>query len=303
MSPTRRTFLASASAAAALAGASGQGQIGVSLAAWSLSASFFQGGWKLLDLPGIMRERLGLEGLEHVNQFFENPTLNYLQKLKRACSDNGIKQYLLMVDHEGSTAAIDPKERKQAEVAHRKWIDIACFLGCRYVRCNLYGGAENWKEDRDLTKRGAETFRNLLEYAKGSGIQILVENHGRASSDPDVLVDLVKKVNHPDFGLLVDLGNWNRGDDRYAAVKKILPYGRGLSVKGTWGSNLDPAFDMEKLLRVALEGGYKGWWGIEVSQRRERNAPPLSGKELLEREVQTVREVKAIVERVVFGKP
>ena len=295
----RRTFLATSAATAALA-ATKQPQ-GVSLAAWSFSGSFFQGKWKLLELPGILRNTLGITALEHVNQFFENPMLTYLQKLNRACQDAGVQQTILMVDGEGSTASPDKNERVRAAIQHRKWIDIAHYLGCHSVRCNLYGGADNWKEDPDLVSRGAETMHAMLDYAKGSDLNIIVENHGRASSDPELLVALVKKVNHPKFGLLCDLGNWNKGDDRYAAVRKTLPYAKGLSVKGTWGEHLDPAFDAEKLVRTALEGGYSGWWGLEVGPRIPRTAK-ISADERFAAEVKTVLEAKAIVDRVVLKK-
>jgi sugar phosphate isomerase/epimerase len=285
---------------AALRSQSGGKQEGISLAAWSFSGSFFQGKWKLLELPGILRERLAIPALEHVNQFFENPTLRYLQQLKRACADNGVQSTILMVDNEGSTASPDKAERMQAAVAHRKWIDIAQYLGCHSVRCNVYGGAADWKQDPDLVSRAAETLHSMLDYAKGSNLNIIVENHGGASSDPDILVALVKKVNHPKFALFCDLGNWNKGADRYANVRKTLPYARGLSVKGTWGESLDPAFDAEKLVRTALEGGYSGWWGLEVTPRNR--GAKLPADEQFAKEVQTVLEAKAIVERVVFKK-
>jgi sugar phosphate isomerase/epimerase len=275
---------------------------GVSLAAWSFSRSFFQGKWKLLEMPGILRDQLGIRAFEHVNQFFENPTLNYLQKLNKAFQDAGVEQTILMVDNEGATAALDAAERKLAGVAHRKWMDIAQYLGCHSMRCNVYGGQENWKQDAELVKRAAETMHDMLRYSEGSKLNIIVENHGRASSDPDILVRLVKEVNHPRFGLLCDLGNWNTGDDRYLAVKKTLPYAKGLSVKGTWGADLDPAFDAEKLVRTALEGGYKGWWGLEVTPRRGREEPSLSADEQFSLEKKTVLEAKAIVERTVMGK-
>ena len=298
----RRTFLStSAAAALAAAGAGGAQPQGISLAAWSFSGSFFQGKWKLLELPGILRDQLGITALEHVNQFFENPTLRYLQQLKKACADAGVKSTILMVDNEGATASPDAAERKQAAIQHRKWIDIAQYLGCRSLRCNVYGGATDWKQDRDLVNRAAETMLAMVEYAKGSGVDIIVENHGGASSDPDVLVALVKKVNHPNFGLLCDLGNWNKGDDRYAAVRKTLPYAKGLSVKGTWGENLDPAFDAAKLVQTALDGGYSGWWGLEVTPRRARGEK-MPADELFALEVKTVLEAKAIVERLVLRK-
>jgi sugar phosphate isomerase/epimerase len=296
----RRQFLLSS--AAAFAPGDGLNRQAVSLAAWSFSASYFLGKWKLLELPGILRNRLQIDALEHVNQFFENPTLNYLSKLKKACADAGVRSTILMVDNEGSTASADKAERELSVTAHRKWIDIAHYLGCLSVRCNVYGGAANWKTDTGLVDRAAESMLAMLRYAEGSGLNLIVENHGRASSDPDVLLALVKKVNHPRFGLLCDLGNWNEGDDRYANSRKILPYARGLSVKGTWGPDLDPAFDAEKLVKLALDGGYVGHWGLEVTRRRLAGAPRLGADEQFEMEVKTVLEAKAIVDRVVLRK-
>lgn len=306
MNISRRQILGSAAGVAAslplTAAPAPAPEQGISLAAWSFSGSFFKGKWKLIDMPVIMRDQLGIGALEHVNQFFENPLLSYLQKLNKAFNDAGVRQTILMVDGEGSTASPDVKERKLSAVAHRKWIDIAHYLGCHSVRVNMYGGADDWTKDPDLTKRAAETMHWMLDYAKGSDLNIIVENHGRASSDPDVLVRLVKEVNHPKFGLLCDLGNWNRGTDFYANSRKTLPYAKGLSVKGTWGPDTDPSFDAEKLVKTAYDFGYKGWWGLEVGPRRARNAPALSADEQFALEVKTVMEAKAIVERVVLKK-
>lgn len=306
--PTRRNLLGAAtamSAAAALTAATEPAKRpqAISLAAWSFSGSFFQGKWKLLELPGILHDKLGITALEHVNQFFENPSLSYLAKLNKACADNGVKSTILMVDGEGGTASPDPAERKRAAIAHRKWFDIGYELGCYAVRCNVYGGpAANWQADKDLVSRAAETMHAILDYGKASGLDLIVENHGGASSDPEVLVPLVKKVNHPKFGLLCDLGNWNKGDDRYANSKKILPYAKGLSVKGTWGPQLDPTFDAEKLVKLALDHGYSGWWGLEVTPRRAPGGQRPPVEQQFAEEVKTVLEAKAIVERVVLKK-
>ncbi len=101
-------------------------------------------------------------------------------------------------------------------------------------------------------------------------------------------------------GLLVDLGNWNPGADCYANVKKVLPYHRGLSVKGDYGPNANPAFDMVKLMKTALDGGYTGYWGIEVTPRRERGQK-VSTTDLLAMEEKTINEVKAIIQKTVPG--
>ena len=40
----------------------------------------------------------------------------------------------------------------------RKWVDIAHYLGCIDIRCNMRGGLPNWREDKDLVSRAAESF-------------------------------------------------------------------------------------------------------------------------------------------------
>ena len=300
MAPTRRIFLQASFAAAAAMPPAAKDDI--SLATWSIVQSFRAGKWKLLDLPRILRDELKINGVEYVNTFFENPTLQYLQQLKRNCEDNGVTSVLVMVDDEGNTAAIDRTERMQAVTAHRKWVDIAHYLGCHAVRCNLRGGLDDWQQDKDIAKRGAESFLSLLEYSKGSGLSILLENHGRASYDPAVLLELIKLVNSPRFGMLVDTGNWNPGVNRYEATRKLIPYGRGVSVKGTYGAEINPDFDMAKLLQVCVDGGYHGWWGIETGWRRPRGAPPAPADETWQNEVRAVLGAKAVVERVVLKR-
>lgn len=290
MPPTRRDFIGTAMAAAAVPSSSPDR---IDLAAWSLNESYRAGKWKNLDLPGIVRKNLGLDALEYVNQFFENPTLHYLRQLKKNCDDNGVTSVLIMCDYEDPTAGTDPKERRDAAVAHRKWIDAAYFLGCHAIRCNMRGGPKDWKQDKDLVQRGAESFRDMLAYAKSSGVKVLIENHGGSSSDPEVLVALMKEVNDPNFGMLLDLGNWNRGDDQYEAVRKLLPWAKGISVKEV------PGYSLEKKLRLCMAAGFHGYWGIESGANHPPGAPADS---IFDGEVGAAAAIKSTVERVVLGK-
>ncbi len=287
----RRQWLAAAAAAQTATAAQPRDRI--SLAQWSFNRSFRAGVWKNLDMPRIVREKAGLDALEFVNQFFENPTLGYLRRLKKSLADAGVTPVLIMVDDEDPTAGTDARERRAAAVAHRKWVDVAHYLGCRAIRCNMRGGEGDWRKDTDLIARAAESFRDLLAYARGSGIQILIENHGGASSDPDVLARLMKEVNDPQFGLLVDLGNWNKGDDQYQAIGKTLAWARGISVKDI------PGWDLEKKLRMCMASGFHGFWGIESGARPAEGA---STQQIFDAELEAVLKMKAVLERVVLGK-
>src|SRR2546428_2585861 len=185
---TRRTVLNTAGVALAAARPT---RDDISLAAWSINRSFFAAHrWKNLDLPRMAREQFNINGLEFVNQFFENPMTGYLKQLKKNGDSYGVRFVLIMIDGEGDMSAGDKKERMQAAIAHRKWVDIAHYLGCHAIRCNMGGPRQDWKQDADLTSRAAESFHNLLDYARLADLNVIIENHGGASSDPDVVVKL-----------------------------------------------------------------------------------------------------------------
>ena len=305
---TRRTFVSTAAGAAALA-APRPTRDDISLAAWSLNRSFFEGKrWKNLDLPRIVREQFDINGIEFVNQFFENPTLPYLNQLKKNGDASGVRFVLIMVDSEGDMSARDRAERMTAAVAHRKWVDIAHYLGCHAIRCNLGGPRQNWAEDKDLVSRAAESFKNLVEYAHGADLNVVIENHGGASSNADVLVALMKAVNDPSFGTLPDFGNTNAGDDREQVIRRLLPYAKGISVKAAWVEDgTHPGWDLEKLIGICREAGYHGFWGIESSYGRTGQgggqraaAAKLTPDQIWEQEVKGVQLTKSVLARTVL---
>jgi hypothetical protein len=314
---SRRDFLVRSAAAPAVAAAPGRGE--VSLAAWSLVRSYaYARRWANLDLPRITREEFGIGALELVSLFFENPTVVYLRQLKQNAEKHGVRLVRIMVDDEGNMSAVDKAERMQASVAHRRWIDAAQYLGCIDIRANLRGGLPEWKKDKDLVKRGAESFRHLLEYARSANVEVIVETHGGASSDPGILTALMREVRAPDFGVLVDLINISREVDYEQGLRQLLPFAKGISVHPSWArEGADPGFPIERALRICVEAGFQGYWGIESSfgppmkimprfapgQTAPLPLPPgFAEEQLWQDDLKGVRMTQAILAKVVFGK-
>jgi sugar phosphate isomerase/epimerase len=314
---SRREFLVHSAAAPALAAAPGRGE--VSLAAWSLVKSYtFSRRWANLDLPRIAREEFGLGALELVSLFFDNPTFVYLRQLRQNAEKHGVRLVRIMVDDEGNMSAVDKAERMQASLAHRRWIDAAHYLGCTDIRANMRGGLPEWKKDKDLVKRGAESFRHLLEYARAANIEVIVETHGGASSDPGILTSLVKEVNDPAFGILVDLINISREVDYEQGLRQLLPFAKGISVHPVWArEGSDPGFPIERALSICMEAGFRGYWGVESSfgpslrvmprfapgQTAPLPLPPgVTEEQLWLDDLKGVRLTQAILARTVFEK-
>lgn len=234
----------------------------ISLAQWALVREIREGKWKTLDFPKVAREDFGLNGIEFVNTLFEVPTASYLNRLQKNADDHGVKMVLIMVDSEGETCTPSKEERKQTVINHRKWIDIANYLGCSAIRTNCRGPENPPKEE--ALEWAAETYNMMLEYAVPAGISIVIENHGGVSNDPEWMVALMKKVNSLYFGSYPD---WRRPADdfdNYAYVKKMLPWAGGMSYR-----NQPTEEGTAKMIKLCKEAGYRGWYGIESSGREE----------------------------------
>jgi L-ribulose-5-phosphate 3-epimerase len=228
----------------------------ISLAQWSLVDEVRTGKWKTLDFPRIARQDFGLNGIEFVNTLFEVPTETYLQQLKNNAKAEGVTMVLIMCDDEGDGCMPTKEGRKQFEINHRKWVDIAHYLGCIAIRTNCRG-PENVNKEEAL-KYAAESYNLLLEYAVPAKISIVIENHGGVSNDPDWMVQLMKKVNNPFFGTYPDWREPAPDFDNVSYLEKTLPYAGGMSYRN------QPTDELTiKMIEMCRAAGYHGWYGIE----------------------------------------
>lgn len=249
-----------------------KGKFEISIAAWSWHRMLFANKVKMIDLPRMAKEA-GATGLELVNSFFPSPQYTYLQQLIKVAKNEGIKILLIMCDGEGSMYSPDFKERKQAVINHRKWLDIAAVLGCHSIRCNV--GYEQIDPDEAM-KNAADSFYELATYAREYGLNVAIENHGGYSSDPKWLVGLMKMVNMDNFGTLPDFGNFPRDSqgkhtvDIYECVKAMMPYAKAVSAK-TYDfdeNGNETQIDFAKMLQVVFDAGYHKYIGVEYEGDR-----------------------------------
>ena len=104
----------------------------------------------------------------------------------------------------------------------------------------------------------------LLDYARPANINVVIENHGGVSNDPDWMVSLVKKINDPLFGTYPDWRKPAADFDNFTYLEKTLPYAKGMSYRNQPDEELTA-----KMIRLSHDGGYRGWYGIESTGREE----------------------------------
>jgi sugar phosphate isomerase/epimerase len=244
---------------------------------------------KALDQLGMVRmcAELGIRGFESVNTFFPSPQYRYLQRLREVMAELAVQPLLIMCDGEGEMASADASERRLAVKNHHKWVDIAAVLGCHSIRCNVHGDDSNAEA---MLERATEAFASLSEYAAGSGINVLIENHSLRGhygcfAEPPWLVRLFKAVGKPNFGSLPDFGNWPPETDRYFGVETLMPYARAVSAKcyDFDDAGNETRIDFPRMLKIVKDAGYRGYVGIEYEgQRLSEREGILAAKRLLE---------------------
>jgi len=251
-----------------------------SLAQWSLNQSYREHGVDPMTFAKTASE-LGFEGLEYVNQLYGKSykeadnqleaVKNLTAELKKHAADNGMKNLLIMIDGEGDLGIENEKERLIGVENHKKWIDSIKELGGHSIRVNIFG--EGSREAQ--AGNSADSLRRLGEYAKDMNINVLVENHGHLSSDPDWLVGVMKNVNMPNVGTLPA--------DFVEGTKKLMPFAKAVSAKSHAFNEKGEQDDIDyfAMMKMIKETGYTGFIGVEYEGGGDEKAGILATKELM----------------------
>ena len=233
---------------------------------------------------------LGFTGLEYVNQLYDDvmksedkssSIKNFILKNNQLASDNGMDNVLIMIDEEGDLAGEDEEKRLKSIDNHKLWIDTAAEMNCTSVRLNLYGSKdiETWKA------LSIDSLSKLGEHAKGTGLNVIVENHGRITSNIPELMNAINGVNMDNVGTLPDFGNFCMADegygsvfdgtcetvyDFYKGVEEMMPKAFAVSAKSNdFDENGDEkTIDYMKMLKIVKSFGYTGYIGVEYEGKR-----------------------------------
>lgn len=114
-------------------------------------------------------------------------------------------------------------------------VDIAELLGAKLMRHDVGSVFKIPREYRGFTNllpRFADGCRKVTEYAATKGIRTMTENHGFFCQDSARVESLVNTVANPNYGLLVDVGNFICADeDSVLAVGRVAPYAFHVHIK------------------------------------------------------------------------
>lgn len=194
-----------------------------------------------LGTLGILEKakELGFDGFEFLDYGWYTEPGN-AARVKEKCAELGITPVAICT----GTNFLNPNIEHEIEVACRV-VDRCVEIGAGLLRHDITNGYPNSvKIGRSydcIIPKVADAIREVTKYAEQKGVRTCTENHGFFSQDAARVEKLVNAVNHPNFGALVDIGNFMCADeDPTVSVGLLAPYAIHAHAKDFhWKSGMD----------------------------------------------------------------
>lgn len=225
-----------------------------------------------------------IEAVDLTGYFFPGypkpPSNTYISQIKKYVHDRGIVISGTGVKNDFATA--DKEVRAEGVRLTKEWVEVAARLGAPVIRvfAGPTGKISDWVEAaagakrEDVEKWMADDLRACAEHGEKFGVIVAVQNHGDFLKSGPEHLSLLKRVNHPWCGALVDTGKYLTPDP-YADIAMMVPHAVNWQIKETLGSSLkSPQADFKRLARIIHDGGYRGFVPIETLAMARKDYDP-----------------------------
>lgn len=257
---------------------------------------------------------LGIEAVEFTElQPCKNPTLeeqlSYAKAIKETADQLGIEISSYVI---GANLFQNTPEENDEEVKRIcDQVKVAKALGAKIMRHDICFSLNGKRSFDEGLLKAAENARKVAEYANTLGVKTCSENHGFIAQDSDRLERFFNAVNHKNYGLLVDFGNFACADeDSEKAVSRLAPYAILAHAKDfavytdpklphtfcTRGGNFlrgmiigYGSIPVKKCLRILKNQGYDGYVTIEFEGIEDCILAVKTGAENLRRYINEIK--------------
>ena len=221
-----------------------------------------------LELPQACKD-LGVETIELVSSFFPSTSAAYLNQLRAAVEQSGLRLCNIAVDM-GDISNPDEATRRTDIEALKQWFHIARAIGAESIRIN--SGAAS-PDDSAAIDRICAGYSELAKEAEHTGVYMLIENHGGASADPQNIQTFLDRVNSPWFKTCPDTGNflegtWEQGmqlmaPTAYSSHIKVYNYSDDGEQTWTGYDRQQHSYNLKHALKFLKDAKYAGPLCIE----------------------------------------
>ena len=159
----------------------------------------------------------------------DKPATNPLRRaaaLRRRCEKLGLKIAGYCV---GAELLVPPEAQAKAVEQLERHVDIAVALGAPSMRHDITRGPvkSNGKTPTlaQVIKRVVDAILQVTDYAEARGVLTSLENHGFYMQPSRTVERLILAVDHPNFGVTLDMGNFLCvNENPVEAVRRLAKY-------------------------------------------------------------------------------
>ena len=258
----------------------------IAVSSYSFSQAMHDGRMTIMDVIPKAKA-MGYEGVEIVRGGQSDEEMRALAKQLKSQSDaEGIPIIAYMVGADFLKNGLD----RQVDELKRE-AEVASLLNVKRFRHDSTQGRD--ADGKTYTVEEAlpivaEGYRRVTEFAAGLGIHTMIENHGYFFQHSSRVKKLIEAVGHPNFGWLVDMGNFMCADEESvhaletAAPMAVHAHAKDFHYKkkgeyvpsqgwfGTAGGNFlrgaiigHGVVDVPKCLSLLRQAGYDKWLSVE----------------------------------------
>jgi sugar phosphate isomerase/epimerase len=186
-------------------------KIGVS--SYSYAHYMNQTGADFFEIARIAREQ-GFDAIEFLpltRREEDETLLDTARALKAHCDALGLTicAYTVGADLIGGVGVPASEEPQRL----MDCVDVCRALGAPVMRHDIAWALREGQTWQEAIDELAPVIRKITEYAAAQGVRTCTENHGYIFQDSERIEKLIRTVNHPNFGWLVDIGNFACADE------------------------------------------------------------------------------------------
>jgi hypothetical protein len=222
------------------------------------AAELKPGQFRLLDLPRILRDELGMKVIDLNTTSLGSLEPAHLDGFRAAVEKAGCVLTNLKMNYpDADMGSQDADARTRALSRYRQAIEAAARLKIPWVRPLP-------TRTRPHLPTYLASFRELADHAGKHGIRMLVENYGWMESDPETVPRLIKEVDR-NLAACPDTGNWSSDEVRLAGLARMFPLAVSCDFKarelGPAGEHT--AYDLHRCFEIGWKAGFRGPWCLE----------------------------------------
>ncbi len=225
----------------------------ISIASYAFHGLLAEGRMDVFGYLESSKYRYRLDAADIWNKTLASTEDDYVAKVREAMDENDMVLANLCVD---GAHVWDPDPDKRAELRTNALAHLraAVVLGAKTVRIDMGGqSAEMTEEQFDATVAG---YKEYTKFAADHGFRMGPENHFGPALVAENQKRLYDAVASPAYGVLLHIGHWIA--DAKSGDKLVAPWAMHTHVDARTCATC-----LEERMRMLLEKGYDGCWGVE----------------------------------------